>query len=152
MTNGPTEQPLSNDELRQLVASNARAIAAMQPKIDANAEAIAELRQATASTSQAVSTLGAEIAAGFDRSRADLDATTADVISMIGSIGEEISETSRQVQVLIEEGRADRITAQRQREQAEADRQANDREHSAFREQFQVLLAEISRIWQRLSA
>ena len=36
-------------------------------------------------------------------------------------------------------------------EDARADRQANEKEHQAFREIVRSLLAEIARIWQRLA-
>ncbi|MEM9903901.1 MAG: hypothetical protein AAF921_02615 [Cyanobacteria bacterium P01_D01_bin.44] len=139
MTNGPIDQPMSNDELRALVASNARAIAALAEE---NRTGFAQVRE--------------ENRAGFAQVREELQREISDVTSMIASNAEEIAqtqatvqETSQQVQILIEEGKADRAEAQQQR-------QVNASEHAAFREQFQSLLLsftqEIRQIWQRLSA
>ncbi|MGD1930821.1 MAG: hypothetical protein ACFB12_18115 [Leptolyngbyaceae cyanobacterium] len=54
-------------------------------------------------------------------------------------------ETDQRFNNLLEDARADR-------QQAERDRALTESEHRAFRETFQTLLAEVARIWQRLAS
>ena len=53
---------------------------------------------------------------------------------------------------LLEEAQADRQQVQAAREQWQLQAQANDTEHRAFRQNIQVLLAEIARLWERLAS
>lgn len=146
MTNGPTDQPMSNAELQAAITNLTTVVTAgferTQQQIDANAEAVRQ-------TNLSVQSLRSEIATGFAQTRTELQQESNDLAAMIGSLGEEVTqtqatvrETSQQVQTLIEDSRADR--------------QANSQEHAAFREQFQTMLLsftqEIRQIWQRLSA
>ena len=60
-----------------------------------------------------------------------------DTVAMIADLGRQQQETDQRFEVFLQESRADRVL--------------NESEHRAFRETFQTLLAEISRIWQRVS-
>lgn len=50
-----------------------------------------------------------------------------------------------------QQAEADRRQTEADRRQANEERDRNEREHQAFRESFQSMLAEITRIWQRLA-
>ncbi|MEM8806869.1 MAG: hypothetical protein AAGF01_12650 [Cyanobacteria bacterium P01_G01_bin.38] len=138
MTNGPIEQPMSNAELQV---------------------AIANLVTATRQTNESVRTLRDDIEAGFDLTRVELQQATNDVACMIVSLGEEIGrtdatvrqnaeqlrrteatvrQTSEQLQTLIDEGKADRAEAQRQR--------------LSVGGMLQQVLERVNQIWGRLNA
>ncbi|MEO0373102.1 MAG: hypothetical protein AAF329_00465 [Cyanobacteria bacterium P01_A01_bin.17] len=131
MTNGPDDQPMSNTELQQ---------------------AIANLTQAVVTTNQSVQTLRGDIAAGFDRTRAELQTSAEDVTGMIGSLAQEVdrtqatiretsekvSETSGQVQVLIDDAKADRAESQRQQ--------------LSVGSMLAQILERVDQIWRRLNA
>jgi len=85
----------------------------------------------------------------LDRIESQLEALTNVVGQYIEHNETERRETNAMLQSFIDDGKADRAESQRQRAQ-------NEREHQAFREQFQQLLgqlvARINEIWQRLNA
>ncbi|NER80833.1 MAG: hypothetical protein F6K42_14930 [Leptolyngbya sp. SIO1D8] len=66
-----------------------------------------------------------------------------DVVSIIGTLAEQQAEF-RQQQAESDQRFENLLN------DARADRALNEQEHRAFREIFQTLLAEISRIWRRL--
>lgn len=82
----------------------------------------------------------------------------SEVVGMIGSLAEQQEATDQRIEAtrqqqaetdqrfenLLDDARADR-------QQQERNRALNEQEHLAFRETFQTLLAEISRIWQQLA-
>ncbi|HEY9878157.1 MAG TPA: hypothetical protein V6D29_06855 [Leptolyngbyaceae cyanobacterium] len=134
MTTGPTDRldrieailaqvAESQQRTQQITESNARAI-------EANSNAITQMRE--------------ELQQADERSRQRLEETTADVVNMISGLGQQLEETDNRFNVLLEEARADRQEWQQQAA-------ANETEHRAFRQNIQILLAEISRIWQRLA-
>ncbi|MEM9905359.1 MAG: hypothetical protein AAF921_10085 [Cyanobacteria bacterium P01_D01_bin.44] len=152
MTNGPIDQPMSNDELRALVASNARAIAGLQQKIDSNAGSIANSQKLIDSNARAIQALNQAREADNFRVSADLlDLKNLERNNSIlmGQLTSAVHTTSTKVDSFVDEGRADRAEARRERQQ-------NADEHAAFRESFQSMLGEImqrlNQIWERLSA
>ena len=156
MTNATPAQPDRLDRIEAILAETARqqqintaALAETRALVESNAKAIE-------ANSQSISTLRSDIRTGFAETRAEIRGNVDDLVSMIGSLAIEreqteaiVRETSQQVQNLIDDGKADRAEAQRQRE-------ANAKDHAAFQENFQSLLLsfnqEIQKIWQRLSA
>ena len=93
-----------------------------------------------------------------------------DVVAMVGTLAHQQQEADQRFNSWLAESQEDRrrneqahqafiaeAQADRQRfdawiAEARAERQRNDQAHQAFTESFQSLLAEIARIWQRLSA
>jgi hypothetical protein len=65
-------------------------------------------------------------------------------------------EHNQRFETLLEEARADRLawrqSLDEQLAEMRRDRESNDTEHRAFTQNIQILLAEISRIWQRLAS
>lgn len=123
------------EEVKKITESNARAV-------EANSSAISQMRQ---SQQEASEQFRQELREADERSRRRLEETTADVVSMIIDLGQQQSQTDQRFANLLQDARADR-------QAYEVARQANEREHSAFREAMQTLLTEIARIWQRLQA
>ena len=128
-------------EIRQIVDSTARSVAANSELVAANARDSTELRQhldSVARTAEANATATAEtrmmVAAGFEATRQTFAETR-----------EGIDDVVRMVTTASAEAQADR-------QRNDQERQRNDQAHQAFTESFQSLLAEIARIWQRLSA
>lgn len=78
-----------------------------------------------------------------------------DVVSLIGNLAEQDDQRAAEYRQRHEEHdqRFNNLLgeAREDRKKAEQARQTNEREHQAFRESFQSLLAEIARIWQRLA-
>ena len=144
---------MTDDELRQLIESNARAV-------QANSESIAQSR---ASSEAADQRLRESIDATNQQLRESIDATNqqlresseaadqrlrdaiTDTVAMIADLAQQQQVTDERFSIFLEESRADR---QRSDERAAA----NDTEHRAFQQITQTLLAEISRIWQRLAS
>ena len=157
MTNATPAQPSPQpqDELAQIraiLADVAQRQQTNQIQIDRNTAALAETRALVESNaraievnSQSISTLRNDIQAGFAETRAEIQANVDDLVSMITTTSESVDSLSDSVQNLINDARADRVESQRRHA-------VNDKEHTAFREQFRSLLLEIRQIWQRLSA
>lgn len=65
-------------------------------------------------------------------------------------------EHNQRFETLLEEARADRVTWRQSLDEQLAemrrDRESNNTEHRAFTQNIQILLAEISRLWQRLAS
>ncbi len=65
-------------------------------------------------------------------------------------------EHNQRFETLLEEARADRVTWRQSLDEQLAemrrDRESNSTEHRAFTQNIQILLAEISRLWQRLAS
>lgn len=101
-----------------------------------------------------------------------LETAIADALAMIADMGRQQQETDQRFEVFLQDSRADRqridsIIAEQQAmaqrfevylQDSRADRQrfdqimaANATEHRAFTQNVQVLLAEISRLWQRVA-
>ena len=125
------------DRIEAIVESNARAIAA-------NAAAIAEMRQA--------------LVEADNRLRANIEDVTSMIASLAQAQDERVQETDRQLQILIDEGRANRREQNEQTQ--ETDRQlqilinegrVNRQEHTEFREFMQRTLQEIQQIKQQLA-
>ncbi|MEM8806868.1 MAG: hypothetical protein AAGF01_12645 [Cyanobacteria bacterium P01_G01_bin.38] len=156
MTNGPIEQPMSNDELRALVANNARTIAELR-------ESTTELRESTASTNRSVQELRGELAAGFEETK-KITESNARAIAALSDARTEAAEiderrtaehldrmdrSEQQIRLLSE-----LVGTAYQREQlrdGRIDRLESEREPS-LREMLQRVLDRLEQIWQRLSA
>ena len=112
---------------RQITDSNARAIEAWSSRIE---EGIAEAEEVSSSMS-----------ANTNRRMED---AIADTVQLIGNLGNQLAETDQRFNTLLEEARADR-------QRADRDRALNESEHRAFRETFQTMLAQIAQLWQRVA-
>jgi hypothetical protein len=112
---------------RQITESNARAIEAWGSRID---EVQIETEEATSSTR-------ADLAVRIDDNAHNqgIDRVRFDALH---------EEHTQRFNTLLEEARADR-------QRADRDRALNESEHRAFRETFQTMLAEIARLWQRVA-
>lgn len=135
-------------ETKAITESNARAIEAWSGRITESEDAS---RSMVASTDQR------------------LETAIADTVAMIADMGRQQQENDQRFEVFLQEARADRQRSAAEREEANqrfevflqdsrADRQrfdqamaANAAEHRAFTQNVQVLLAEISRLWQRVA-
>ena len=119
------EAGLSRTE--KIVESNARAIEAWGSRIE---EVQVETEEATSSTRANLAVRIDDNAhnQGIDRVRFD----------------QMHEEHTQRFNTLLEEARADR-------QRADRDRALNESEHRAFRETFQTMLAEIARLWQRVA-
>lgn len=170
---------MTDEELRQLIESNARAIQANTEQArltDTRIEALAQQAQHTEANldnlstkldrlsdivtgnRQDIDTAERQLRASLDRlsdivagNRQDIDAaerqlraSIEDTVSMIADLAQQHQESDQRFTVFLEEARADR---QRSRDRDAA----NEAEHRAFQQIIQTLLAEISRIWQRLA-
>jgi hypothetical protein len=146
---------MTDEELRQLIASNARAIQAnseqarqTDAKIDRLSEQTdAKLNRLAEQTDAKLDRL-AEIVLGnheaINAAEQQLRTSIDDTVAMIGDLARQQQETDQRFTIFLEDARADR---QRSAEHLAA----NDTEHRAFQQITQTLLAEISRIWQRLA-
>jgi hypothetical protein len=150
-------------ETRAITDSNARAIEAWDARIE---EGIAEAEEVSSS-----------MAANTNRRMEDAITDTVSMIADLGRQQQDARERSEQLNaeheqrfnVLLEESRADRTEMRAAREvnttehqewrqrfdeqlaTMQEDRSANATEHRAFTQNIQVLLAEISRLWQRMA-
>ena len=123
----------SNDRLEQIesiLAELARRQAQTQEQIDGR---LGRIEQVVESNARAIEAWSGRI----DESGTRLEVAIADTVAMIADLGRQQQETDQRFEVFLQESRADRVL--------------NESEHRAFRETFQTLLAEISRIWQRVS-
>jgi maltose O-acetyltransferase len=84
----------------------------------------------------------------MEESDRNLRESISDVVSLIGNLAEQDDQRAEEFRQRHEEHdqRFNNLLAD-----SRADRQTNEREHQAFRESFQSLLAEIRAIWQRLA-
>jgi chromosome segregation ATPase len=114
-------------ETRSIADSNARSIQAWESRIEDGIAAAEEV-----STSMSANT------------NRRMEEAITDTVAMIADLGRQQQETDQRFNNLLEDARADREEARQQRE-------ANATEHRAFTQNIQVLLAEISRLWQRLA-
>ncbi|HZG39457.1 MAG TPA: hypothetical protein VEZ50_12315 [Nodosilinea sp.] len=119
------EAGLSRTE--KIVESNARAIEAWGSRIE---EVQVETEEATSSTR-------ADLAVRIDDNAHNqgIDRVRFDALH---------EEHTQRFNTLLEEARADR-------QRADRDRALYESEHRAFRETFQTILAEIARLWQRVA-
>ena len=128
---------MTDDELRALVAANAQAIAETRAITDSNARAIAANANAISELRITVTQQGEQMMQGI-----------SEVVEMVSDLAVQQdtrhAESDQRFNNLLEDARADR-------QQADRDRALNESEHRAFRETFQTLLAEVARIWQRLA-
>jgi hypothetical protein len=115
------------ESTRQITDSNARAIEAWGERIE---EVQIDTEEATSSTRAGLSVRIEDNAhnQGIDRVRFD----------------QLHEEHNQRFETLLEDARADRA-------EMRAAREANATEHRAFTQNIQVLLAEISRLWQRVA-
>jgi DNA anti-recombination protein RmuC len=147
-------------------------------RIESVLATVAESQARTAAqqerNTEAISRLEHSIETGFAESRRNLETSINDVVEMIGGLAERQAETDQRFENLLAEARADRQRMDQRHQEwmqrfdeqkAESDRrfdeqlaemrearEANATEHRAFTQIIQTLLAEVSRIWQRLSA
>ncbi|MEM9093168.1 MAG: hypothetical protein AAGC93_31130 [Cyanobacteria bacterium P01_F01_bin.53] len=150
MTNSPIDQPMSNDELRALVASNARAIAGLAAQQAESRDRLTRIEQICESNarsmqaaSDAIGTLGTDIREGFSQAAAQSQNGIGDTVAMIGTVSEDVGKLTEATEVFRAEGQADRAESRDQRE-------SNAQEHADFRVLMQSMLAEIARIWRDL--
>jgi hypothetical protein len=133
------------DRTEKIVESNARAIEAWSSRIE---EGIAEAEEVSSS-----------IAANTNRR---MEEAITDTVQMIADLGRQQQEStarseqlnaehSQRFEVFLQDARADRKRFDESLARADRDRALNESEHRAFRETFQTLLAEISRLWQRVA-
>ncbi len=131
---------MTDDELRQLIESNARAVQAnsesigrLERTVEANAE---QSRQTDARLDQLARLVIAN-RQGIDEANQQLRDSISDTVAMIGTLAEQHQANEDLFRNLLEDARVDR--------------QRNDAEHRAFQQTIQTLLTEIARIWQRLA-
>ncbi|NEP19530.1 MAG: hypothetical protein F6J97_22000 [Leptolyngbya sp. SIO4C1] len=143
MANGPIEQPMSNDELRQLIASFAASADERLTRIEQICESNARSVQAASDTANE---LGVQIREGFAQAASQAQTDISDTVSMIASVTEDVGSLVESTEAYKGEGQADRAEAKEQRE-------AIAQEHADFRVLMQSTLTEIARLWRsRLSA
>lgn len=114
-------------ETRKITESNARAIEAWGSRIE---EVQVDTEEATSSTRANLAVRIEDNAHNMGVDRVRFDALH--------------EEHTQRFETLLEEARADR-------QRADRDRALNESEHRAFRETFQTMLAEIARLWQRVA-
>lgn len=126
------------DRIEALVEANATAITTMRQRQE---EADQSLRESISAANQelreSISAANQELRESISATNEQLNASIVETVAMIGGLAEQQEETDQRFNNLLADSRADR--------------QNNEREHQAFRESFQTLLAEIARIWQRLA-
>lgn len=105
---------------------------------------IEEILAAVAVQQQANTAEIATLAQQQSEAQQDLRESISDVVAMIGDLAQH-SEVSRQRHEETDQRFNNLLN------DARADRQLNQDEHRAFRETFQTLLAQISRLWQRVT-
>ncbi|PSN18443.1 hypothetical protein C7271_12470 [filamentous cyanobacterium CCP5] len=145
---------MTDDELRQLIESNARAIEANSEqarRTDAKLEEMAEQSRRTDAKIDRLADIVTGNRQDITANRQDIDAAERqlrasidDTVAMIADLARQQQETDQRFTIFLEESRRDR---QRSEERAAA----NDTEHRAFQQITQTMLAEISRIWQRIA-
>ena len=119
--------------------SNARAVEAWATRIE----------EVAIDTEEATSTTRADLAVRIEDNSHNqgIDRVRFDVLH---------EEHNQRFETLLEEARADRLawrqSLDEQLAEMRRDRESNDTEHRAFTQNIQILLAEISRIWQRLAS
>ncbi|MGG6242652.1 hypothetical protein ACQ4N7_28930 [Nodosilinea sp. AN01ver1] len=143
-------------ETRNIADSNARSVQAWETRIE---DGITEAEEVSSS-----------MAANTNRRMED---AITDTVQLVGTLANQFDqdrqrfdqlhqEHGQRFNNLLQESRADRqewrqkfdeqmAESKAAREQAERERVLNENEHRAFRETFQTLLGQISRIWDRLA-
>jgi sugar-specific transcriptional regulator TrmB len=135
-------------ENAQQLAENARQLVETRHLVESNAAGLRETRAITDSNARAIEAWGERIdevqietEEATSSTRADLAVRIEDNAHNQGidrvRFDQLHEEHSQRFNNLLEEARADRAL--------------NESEHRAFRETFQTLLAEISRLWQRVA-
>lgn len=145
---------MTDEELRQLIASNARAVQANSESISRLEATVEGLAAQSQQTDRNLDRLSAkidrlsDIASGnrqdIDAAERQLRASIDDTVAMIADLAQQQQATDQRFTIYLEESRADRRRIDEQTA-------ANATEHRAFQQITQTLLAEISRIWQRLA-
>jgi len=150
------------DQIEALLAENARQLVETRKITESNAAGLRETRQLIDSNARAIEAWDSRITEGDQRTQTQLEASIADTVAMIADLGQQQAETDERFQIFLAEGRADRQRAE-QRDQEwkqkfdeqiaemRQGREANSTEHRAFTQNIQTLLAEIARLWQRVS-
>jgi chromosome segregation ATPase len=125
------------DRIEAILADVAESQRRTQQAQEVNTGAIAGLRRSVQ-----------EVNTSIGETNQQLRESIADIVELLTTLaeqqGQRHDEADQRFNNLLEDARADR---QRSEERADA----NEREHQAFRESFQSLLAEIRAIWQRLA-
>ncbi|MGB3311392.1 MAG: hypothetical protein WBG32_10450 [Nodosilinea sp.] len=148
----------SSDRLDRVEALLAQ-VAESQAKTEAN---LARTEKITESNARAIEAWGGRIEEGDQQTQTQLEAAIADTVAMIADMGQQQQETGQRAEQLkaeadqrfelfLAEARADRAEMRAAREQWQLEAQANTTEHRAFTQNIQVLLAEITRLWQRVA-
>lgn len=127
-----------------------------------NAEQLIETRKITESNARAIEAWSDRITEGDQRTQTALEASIADTVAMIADLGRQQQDAAQRAEqqkveadhrfeIFLAEARADRAEMRAAREQWQLEAQANSTEHRAFTQNIQILLAEIARLWQRVS-
>jgi soluble cytochrome b562 len=119
--------------------------------VAANATAIAEMRQSQQQVSETQRLSNEALAGSIAELRESLRESITDVVGMIGTLAEQQSQTDQGLNRLRQQQQETDQRFNNLLADSREDRQRNEREHQAFRESFQSLLAEIRAIWQRLA-
>ena len=133
-----------------------------QVQIDRNVQGLAELRSEILSLGErqeaadqrlreSIESTNQRLQTSIESTNQQLQASIGDVVSIMGDLAEQQNETDQRFQVLLEEARADRSRMDQHITQARQDGLKNNRDHRAFTQTMQSMLAEIARIWQRLA-
>ncbi len=136
-----TENSRQLVETRQLVESNAAGLRETRAITESNARAIeawgSRIEEVQVDTEEATSSTRADLAVRIEDNAHNqgIDRVRFDQLH---------EEHTQRFNTLLEEARADR-------QRADRDRALNESEHRAFRETFQTMLAEIARLWQRVA-
>ncbi|HEY9876868.1 MAG TPA: hypothetical protein V6D29_00370 [Leptolyngbyaceae cyanobacterium] len=170
----------SQQRTQQQIEANSIGMAQMREEMQLADERSRErLEETTADVVEMISNLGLQI--GETRAIADSNARAvqaweasaeerrAETTSMTSELRQQQVETDQRFNVLLEEARVDRQEWRQKfdewqqkfdeqlaemragREEWQQQAAANETEHRAFRQNIQVLLAEIARIWQHLA-
>ncbi|MEL6381248.1 MAG: hypothetical protein AAFQ89_02005, partial [Cyanobacteria bacterium J06626_18] len=123
-------------ETRALADSNTQGLAETRAIVNSNARAIE-------AATESISTLGSDIREGFAQTRAELQQEVQDVVSMIGSLSEEVEQTQ-------EAAKAASQAVDRFITESKQQRDINTEEHTDFRTAMYSMLAELTRILRLL--
>lgn len=127
-----------------------------------NAEQLIETRKITESNARAIGAWSDRITEGDQRTQTAPEASIADTVAMIADLGRQQQDAAQRAEqqkveadhrfeIFLAEARADRAEMRAACEQWQLETQANSTEHQAFTQNIQILLAEIARLWQRVS-
>ncbi|NER80359.1 MAG: hypothetical protein F6K42_12420 [Leptolyngbya sp. SIO1D8] len=132
------------DRIEAVLASVTESQQRTQQQQEANAAAISTLGQRQDRFQQQMEESDHRLRESIVESDRSLRESINDVVLIIGTLAEQQAEFRQQKAESNQ--RFENLL-----NHARADRALNEQEHRAFRETFQTLLAEISRIWQRLA-